>query len=215
MADTLNYDIISLSAQADREVQQDLISITFFTAQSGPTAAGVQEQLVLFTNEALAIARAKKKGSQVRVDTGGMTVSPAYDKKGAISGYAGRSTIVVSGTDMETISGLTGEIRGMAVESIDFSISPATAKRVIKKLTLEAIENFQGKAVDVAAAFGAQSYKLVNANVSSGTGRSNYRGTRAMSASLMAGAAPTAAVEVEGGKEQLTASVSGSIQLLR
>ena len=214
MADPLNYDVITLSAQAEREVQQDLISITFFTAQTGPTSAGVQEQLVLFTNEALAIARAKKKGSQVRVDTGGMTVSPAYDKKGSISGYAGRSTIVVSGTDMETISALTGEIKGMAVESIDFSVSPSTAKRVLKKLTLEAIEAFQEKAIDVAAAFGAQTYKLVNANVNSGTG---HRG-RATRGALMASSASMpmgGALEVEGGKEQLTASVSGSIQLSR
>ena len=211
MADPLNYNVISLQAQADREVEQDMISITFSTTQAGPSSAIVQEALVLFTTEALEIARACRKGSQVRVETGGMSVQPAYDKKGGISGYQGRSSIIVSGTDTKTISELTGKIKSMSVADIDFSISPALTKRVLKKLTLEAIAAFQEKALEVATAFSATSFKLINANVSSGTGHRN-RNVRA-AAMAFSTASASASMEVEGGKELLQASVNGSIQL--
>jgi len=214
MPEQLTYDVVSLSATAEREVEQDMIAITFTTVQSGPDSARVQADLITFTNEAMAVAKPKSKGNQVRVETNGMNVQPSYGKKGTIDGYIGRSSITVRGTDMQTISGLTAEIKTMSVDGIDFSVSPGLAKRTLKKLTFEAIANFQEKALEVATAFDAKTFKMVNVNVNSGQGRNNYRGVRASSAMLMsASAAPTA--EVEGGKETLQASVSGTVQLVR
>jgi predicted secreted protein len=217
MTEALNYDVVSLAATAEREVEQDLISITFVTIQSGPDSAKVQEELVRYTNETLELVKPLKKGQQLRVETGGMTVQPRYGKKSTIDGYVGRSTIVVSGTDMKTISGLTGTIKGMSVEGIEFSVSPGLSKRVLKKLTLEAIENFQEKALEVSTAFGAVTSKMINVNVNSGQGRNNYRNVRASAMALSASAAPEAGggVMAEGGKETLQASVNGSVQLVR
>jgi predicted secreted protein len=183
--------------------------------QAGPDSAAVQEELVRYTNETLEIVKPLKKGQQLRVETGGMTVQPRYGKKGTIDGYVGRSTIVISGTDMKTISGLTGTIKGMSVEGIEFSVSPGLAKRTLKKLTLEAIENFQEKALEVATAFSAVTYKMINVAVNSGTGRGNYRNIRASSMATLSASSAAPSVEVEGGKETLQASVSGSVQLVR
>lgn len=214
MSNELNYNVITISADAEREVEQDQISITFSTVQVGPDSAKVQEALVIATNAALEVARAHKKGNQVRVESTGMNVQPGYDKKGGISGYTGRSAIIVSGTDMKTISGLTSEISTMNVNGIDFSVSDALKKRILKKLTLEAIANFKEKTQEIAEAFGATGYTLINANVHAGTGGGRrVRGATAAGASF-AMASAQSSVEVEGGKETLQASVSGSMQLV-
>lgn len=216
MSDPTTYNIITLDASAEAEVDQDVISITFATTQSGPDSQAVQANLQLFTNEALEIVRPLKKGWQVRVETSGFRVSPGYDKKGAISGYSGRSSITVYGTDMQTISGLVSSIKSMAVENIDFSVSPSKRRAIEAKLSLKAIAAFREKAETYAIAFGGDevgTYKLITAQVHvRGGSRRPMRGAM-IAASVSLSASPS--FEAEGGKEELTATVNGSIQVVK
>lgn len=214
MSETL-MDVVSLTATAEREVDQDFIAIMFVSTQQSADASLVQARLAQDLSAALAIAKDKKKGNQVRVETGNFQVSPQYDKKGAIGAYIGSVQLIISGTDTKTVSALTGEISTMQVAGVQHGISTALRKKVEAKLATEAIELFREKGATYSAAFGAKGARLVNADVRVGGG---YRGGARLQASSAAyrgavGAAP--ALESEGGKEVLTATVQGSIQLVR
>jgi predicted secreted protein len=206
-------NIISFSITAEREVEQDFITIYFDAVETGSDPNLVQSALAEKLNAALALARPKKSDG-VEVKTGTFQVSPSYNKKNVIDGYHGRVQLIVSGTDTATITGLTAEIKTMNVSGVGRGVSPALRKKVESELAIQAIADWRAKGKEYADAFGAASYSLHNAtvNVSSG-GYGRRGGVRMMAASASLESVGGGGYDNESGKEELTASVNGTLQL--
>lgn len=206
-------NVVSFTVSADEEVDQDFITITFQAAESGTDPNKIQTELAKKLKLALDVVRPKKVDGEVNVRNGSFQIRPSYDKKGAINGYYGAVQMVVSGTDTKTVAGFTGEISSMTILDTQHSVSPALRKATEEKLSLAAIALWREKGESYAQAFGSSTYLLVNADVrvDSGNHYPRSHGMRVMAASASMGGG---AMEEEAGKETLTATVSGNIQLV-
>ena len=206
-------NIVSFSTTASQEVDQDTLSITFSADDSMKDASQLQSALATKLKAALDIARAAAVPKLVEVRSGNFQIYPTYDDEGEVNGYNGSVDMIVSGTDMATIAGLTGLITTMAVASLSHSVSDDLRDNVVNNLTLRVIQMWRNRATEYVSAFNSNGYTLVNASISE-TNNSSYM-RKAVASSAYIGGASGVPVEQEPGRETLSASVSGSIQLNR
>ncbi len=207
--------VVGLSASASVEVTRDLLSITFSTARDGADANAVQAQLKQALDAALAEAKKAAKPGQVDVQTGAFSIFPRYANSGSsgrqtLSGWQGSAEVIVEGRDMAAIGQLVGRITTMTVARVGYRLSREASQRVEADIAAEAIAKYRAKAAEYAKQFGYAGYAIREVNVSA-----DAAGPRpiqmARSASTMS--APSEALAVEPGKETVTASVNGTVQL--
>jgi predicted secreted protein len=208
--DTTLKNVVGFTITADQDVDQDFIAITFSASESGTNANDLQALLATKLKAALDIAKAKEVPGKVEVRSGIFQINPTYNKQGVVSGYIGTVTMVVSGTDSATILALTGTIKTMTVNDVQQSISAARRKEVEQILALKAIKLWRERSKTYSDAFAATSFTLLNADISFNNRYPTY--ARSMSVSLEA-AGGSGQIAAEPGKETLTITVSGTIQL--
>ncbi len=209
-------NVVNLSAEASREVPQDLIAITLGATREGSEAATVQAQLRQALDTALAEARKAVRPGQLELRTGAFNLMPRYaTKPGAapvISGWQGRAELVIEGSDTAAISQLAGRLTGLTVARVGFGLSREARDKVETEVAAQAIARFKARAEAHAQQFGFASYSLrevsVNGGESSGPPQPMYRQAAAPMAAMAEQAQP-----VEPGKTTVSVSVNGSIQL--
>src|SRR5260363_17167 len=190
--------MMSLSAQASAQVPQDVVHITLFHEQQANTAAPLTAALKQKTDQALREARAQK---QVAVHTGTLAVYPSTNRDGRITGWRGRTELVLESNHFEAAAKLAGKLTSiLQIGDVRFSLSPKASRAAQQKLALAA-----------AKAFGFSGYTIRKVNI-------GYNGAgfepRSMRMSAYAAPAPSQAeVPVEGGKALVSVTVSGSVQM--
>ena len=220
-------NLVSLAAEASAEVLQDLLTITLTANREGSDAVTVQTQLRQVLDAALTEARKSASPGQVAVRSGVFSIAPRYVYKPnaspAISGWQGRTELLLEGRDTAAISQLAGRVGavsgasgagGMTVARVSFGLSREARETAESEVANTAIARFKARAENYARQFGFGSYSLRevsvgSAEVASPFGQPNARLTRAMAA----GAATDEAQPVEAGKATVTVTVHGSIQL--
>ena len=211
-------NVVSLSAEASREVPQDLLSITLAVTREGPEAAAVQTQLRQALEGALAEARkAAQPGSALEVRTGAFALSPRYvAKPGAggsnISGWMGRAELVIEGSDIAAISQLAGRLNALTVSRVAFGLSRAAREKAEAELAGQAIGRFQERAGAYARHFGFDRFSLREVSVSGSDMVSPM--PPSLRARPMAAGLADESQPVEPGKATVSVTVSGSVQLL-
>jgi len=207
--------VLTLSATATTEVPQDWMRLSFAVQREGADAVGVQSQLKQAVDAALAEARKGAKPGQVEVQTTGFSIYPRYNSKGAISGWQGRSELLVEGRDMAAIGALSGRIGTMTISQVGYSLSREARETVEAAVSAEAITRFKARASEQAKLFGYGSYTLREVSTSSdggGVPQPMYRAAAAPKA-MLSSAADGESLAVQAGKESVTATVTGSVQL--
>lgn len=210
-------NVVHLSAEASREVTQDLLSITLAAVREGGEAAAVQGQLRQALDAALAEARKAARPGQIEVRTGAFTMAPRYasPKPGqapAVSGWQGRAELVLEGADIAGISALAGRLGGLAVSRVGFGLSRAARDQAEAEVAAQAIARFKARATAYAQQFGFGGHSLREVTVGSaetGGGPVPMLRARALAAPAMADESQP----VEAGKATVSVTVSGSIQL--
>ncbi|CCD29656.1 Conserved hypothetical protein, DUF541; putative exported protein [Candidatus Glomeribacter gigasporarum BEG34] len=201
--------MMSLSAQASAQVPQDVVHITLFHEQQANTAAPLTAALKQKTDQALREARAQK---QVAVHTGTLAVYPSTNRDGRITGWRGRTELVLESNHFEAAAKLAGKLTSiLQIGDVRFSLSPKASRAAQQKLALDAIADFRQQALAAAKAFGFSGYTIRKVNI-------GYNGAgfepRSMRMSAYAAPAPSQAeVPVEGGKALVSVTVSGSVQM--
>jgi predicted secreted protein len=210
-------NVVNLSAEASREVPQDLIAITLAATREGPDAATVQAQLRQVLDAALTEARKAVRPGQLDLRTGAFNLVPRYAGKPGtaplITGWQGRAELVLEGSDTAAISQLAGRLAGLTVARVGFGLSREARDKVEAEVAAQAISRFKARAEAHAQQFGYASYSLREVSVNGGESNAPLA-----SPMLRVAAAPMAAMSeqaqpVEPGKTTVTVSVSGSIQL--
>lgn len=209
-------NVVNLSAEASREVAQDLIGITLAATREGSDAAQVQAQLRQALDAALAEARKAVKPGQLDVRTGAFNLVPRYATRAGtapvIAGWQGRAELVLEGSDTAAISQLAGRLIGLTVARVGYSLSRTVRDQVEAEVAAQAIDRFKARAAAHAQQFGFGSYSLrevsVNGSENGGQPQPMFR----VAAAPMAASAEQAQ-PVEPGKTTVTVSVNGSIQL--
>ncbi len=210
-------NVVNLSADASREVLQDLIAITLSATRDGTDAAAVQSQLRQALDAALTEARKAARPGLLEVRTGAFSLFPRYSNKpgapAAISGWQGRAELVIEGSDTAAISQLAGRLTGLTVARVGFGLSREARDKVEAEVSAQAIARFKARAEAHAQQFGFGSYSLREVAVSGaemgGQQQPMFR-AQAMGARAVA---VDEAQPVEPGKTTVSVTVSGSIQL--
>ena len=209
-------NVVNLSAEASREVPQDLIAITLAATREGSDAAASADPAAPGAGRRAGRGPARPPAPGVEVRTGSFNLSPRYaTKPGAapvISGWQGRAELVVEGSDTAAISQLAGRLNSLTVARVGYGLSREARDKVEAEVAAQAIARFKDRAEAHARQFGFASYSLREVSVN---GSESGAPMPAPMYRMAAAAAPMAeaAQPVEPGRTTVTVSVNGSIQL--
>jgi len=204
-------NVVALSATATMELTMDWLTVVFSTTREGTEAAAVQSQLRQALDAALAEARKAAKPGEVLVRTGGFSLNPRHGQKGGIVGWQGYAELVVEGRDTTAIAQTMGRIQTLTIGRVGWSLSREAREKLEGEVTAQAIARFRSRADEVARQFGMSGYTVREVNVSG-----NEPGAAPPVMMMRTQAARGAADEslpVEAGKAQVTATVSGTVQM--
>ena len=107
---------------------------------------------------------------------------------------------------------MAGKIQSMAVSDVSFGLSREARAKAEGEAQSQAIEQFKTRAAELSKAFGFASYGLREVSVS-GSGISVVPQGMRMAREKMASFASDAPVPVQPGREQVSISVSGTVQM--
>jgi predicted secreted protein len=198
------YNAVEFQAEAQREVQNDLLNATLYVELNDASAAALADAVNKRINEALRVAKDYKG---VRVRSGNNQVFPVYSKSNALQGWRGRAEIRIESKDFDAASVLIGKLQAsMQLASLGFSVSPEARRAVHDELSVEAIRAFKARAEVLQAALAGRGYKLVRLNVATG-----YQGPQPRLA--LAAAREATAPNFESGVSLVTVVASGTIEV--
>ncbi len=204
------YNTVELQAEAQREVQNDLLNANLFVELNDPSPAALANALNKSVNEALRIA--KDYGS-VLVRSGNNQTYPVYAKGNVLQSWRGRAEIRIQSKDFEAASGLIGKLQaGMQLGNMSFSVSPEARRATENELVAEAIGAFKARAEIVKAALTGRGYKLQRLNVANGYNAPQPRLVAARMAA--ASAQDVVAPNLEAGVSLVTVTANGAIEVL-
>lgn len=202
--------VVSLSATATIELTMDWLTVVFNTTREGTDAAAVQGQLRQALDTALAEARKAAKPGEVLVRTGGFALNPRYGQKGGIVGWQGYAELVIEGRDTAAIAQAMGRIQTLTIGRVGWSLSREAREKVESEVTAQAIARFRSRADEVARQFGMTGYSLREVAVS---GNEPGGAPPVMMRAQATRSGADESLPVEAGKAQVTATVSGTVQL--
>ncbi len=203
-AETL-FDVVTLSAHAEREVDNDRIEAMLFAEREGTAPAALADAV----NREMEWALRQLHGArQITASTPAYQTFPVY-QKGLITGWRVRQTLKLDSADVTAMSELLGSLQArLGLQSVSFVLSSQRRASVEESLIAQALENFTARAQLVAKRLGRDGYRLVNLQVDTG-GLPPPIPHLAMARAEMAVSAP----RLEGGSSQVQVSVTGTIQL--
>ena len=204
-------NVVTLSASASVEVARDVLNLVFSTTREGSDAAVVQSQLKQALDAALGEARKAARPGQVDVSTGNFSLFLRQPPKGGTSLWQGSAELNVDGRDIEAISKLAGRVQTMTVARVGYSLSREARQAVEGDVAAQAIAAFRARADAYAKnfGFGGVVYREVNVSVE----EPQVRPMAMMRSAQAMDAMKQEALPVEAGKANVTATVSGSVQM--
>lgn len=209
-AETLNYNVINLQAEATREVSNDEMHAVLYIEKTHKQPAQLASDITELMNQAMEKA---KKYPSVKVKTGSQTTYPVYDNDSQkLKEWRGRAEVRIESRDFKAASQLVAELQqNFQTGSINFNVSDEQRKKVENELMTEASKNFQHRAQVLTSAWNKSGYNLVNLNFNS----NNYFPQPIMVRASMAkfsSAESADAQNVAAGESKITVNANGTIQ---
>jgi predicted secreted protein len=208
----LPRNVVSLSATASQDINQDLMAVTLNVMREGTQASEVQGQLKQVLDAALTEARKSAQATAMEVRTGAFSMYPRYNNQGRVNGWQGNAQLVLEGTDMARIAQVAGKLTAMNVTGVDYGLSRTTREASESALLAQAVARYRAKAQDLAKAFGMGGFALGEVSVQSGEPGFESRPMPMLKA-MRADAAEAAPLPVAPGKGTVSVTVSGSVVL--
>ena len=201
-----HYDRIHLSASAQTQVENDTVIAVLYAQEEGSDASQLANLVNTHISKAVEIV---KQHEAIKLQTSGYSTSPVYHKN-KISGWRVRQTLRLESRDMTLVSNLLGQLQQtLALQEINFSVSPQLKNSTDDRLITEALEVFEQRAKKITLQLGRKNYKIVDINVSTSPGHYPRRHYEA----AMMSAAKVAAPSIEGGEQTLQVTASGQIEM--
>ena len=197
------FNLVSLNAQAEREVPNDLLSAVVATEVEGADPAQLADTVNRSMQRALAVAQGFRS---VRARSGAYQTSPVYDKN-RIARWRVRQELRLESPDIAAATELIGKLQGtLLVAGMTLSVSPEARRLAENALIAEALAAFEERARLVRDAMKAKAYRVRDLQVAGG---GPVRPVFAMAARADAMSAPA----LEPGTTRILITVSGTIQL--
>ena len=212
LAEGVNYNQVSLRAEASQEVPRDLMIVTLYTEAQNSDSAKLAAEITTTMNNALNQAKQVK---EVTLRQGARNSFPIYDNKTQkITGWRERAELRLESTDFAALSKLTGELmQTLKMGNMQFTVANATRKTSEDALLKDAVNAFKARAQLASDALGGKGYKIVSLNLNSnGYPQPYMRGAMMMKAAAPAmDSAPTP--EIEAGTSEVSMSADGVIEV--
>ena len=212
LAEGVNYNQVSLRAEASQEVPRDLMIVTLYTEAQNSDSAKLAAEITTTMNNAL---NQTKQVKEVTLRQGSRNSFPIYDNKTQkITGWRERAELRLESTDFAALSKLTGELmQTLKMGNMQFTVANATRKTSEDALLKDAVNAFKARAQLASDALGGKGYKIVSLNLNSnGYPQPYMRGAMMMKAAAPAmDSAPTP--EIEAGTSEVSMSADGVIEI--
>lgn len=201
--------VLTLDAQASLDLPHDTVHLTLATEQEGNDPASISTALSKRVQQALTQAKAV---AGINAQSGGFTIYPSNDGKGRIAAWRGRVELLIESQNFGAASQLAGQLAStMQLANVSFSLSREARDKVETQLAEQAIQAFRSKAQTAARAFGYGDYSIREVSINQQSGGMPFPRVY-LAKAAMAEAAP---VPLEGGKANVTVTVSGAVQMLK
>ena len=200
------FNLVSLSAQAEREIPNDLLTAILAAEAEGSDPAQLADGVNRTMQRALAAALAYKG---VKTQSGGYQTSPVYDKNRVVR-WRVRQELRLESPDFGAATELIGKLQvNLVVSSLTLSVSGEARRKAENALIAEALAAFDERARVVREAMKAKGYRVRDLQVSPGGMPPRPVFAMARSATAESAAQPA----LEPGSTRILISVSGTIQL--
>ncbi len=201
------YDRIQLSANSSMEVENDTLSAQLYVQREGSELSRLADEVNKKITQAIAQV---KQVDGIKLQTQGYQTYPTYNQQ-RVTGWRVRQTIRIESQDSAKLSQLLSKLQSsLALESLQYNVSPAQREAAVEQLIGEAISSFQKRAALVTKHLGRNDYRLVEMNIN--TSGQPVQPVR-MRASMMAMEASVAQPSLEAGSQTIRVDVSGTIEL--
>lgn len=213
-AEPISYQQASLSAEARRDIDNDLMTATLFVEQSDQEPAKLADLINRRINDALQLG---KNFNSVKLRTSGRNTYPLYNQKNQAEGWRSRAELELESRDFAAASELIGQLQAtLQLSGVGFSVAADTRDKVQDELIAEAIAGFRRRADIIAQGFGLHSWKTVQVNIGANDRHPPmpmYKTARA-AASFGAGQEEVAAPDLSAGSSQISVTVTGTVEML-
>ncbi|MBC7802533.1 MAG: SIMPL domain-containing protein [Candidatus Parcubacteria bacterium] len=199
------FNLVTLNAQAEREVPNDLLTAMLAAEAEGAEPA----QLAADVNRAMQRALAAVKGYRmVNARSGSYQTFPVYDKN-RITRWRARQELRLESSDIAAVTELIGKLQsGLVVAGMTLSVSPEARRQAENELIPEALAAFEERARIARDAMKAKGYRVRDLQLA------GSEPARPMFAMVRSSAAQAVAQpSVEPGTTRILITVSGTVQL--
>jgi predicted secreted protein len=203
-------DLVSFQVDAETEVDNDRVNVIMSIIAEHKNPARLAEEINSTMRWALQTARGNPA---VKVESGAYQTYPVYEERRIVN-WRGRQELRLESTGVTEISGLIGELQNrLQLQSLDFSVSAESRRKVEETLITDALASYQARAARISRALGADSYEIVEVNIQ--TGRPDYPVPVRAEAMAMRSRADVSPPAMESGTSRVSVQVNGRIRLQR
>ncbi len=200
------FNLVSLSASAERDVPNDLIVATLAAESEGSDPAKLADGVNRSMQRALGTAVAVKA---VRAQTAGYQTFPVYDK-GRIARWRVRQELRLESSDFGATTDLVGKLQSdLVVVGLVQTVSGDARRKAENALIGEAFAAFEERARVVRDAMKAKGYRVKELQLSPGGVPPRPMAMQARAYSSESAAAPA----IEPGSTRILITVSGTVQM--
>jgi predicted secreted protein len=201
------FNLVTLNAQAERDVANDLLSAVLVAEAEGPEPTALAGTVNGAMQKALATTQAYRA---VRARSGNYQTFPVYDKN-RITRWRARQELRLESAEFAAATELIGKLQagGLLVSGMSVSVAPETRRQAENALIAEAIAAFEERARLVREAMKAKGHRVKDLQVS-GSGPIARPMVAMARERMLSESAPPA---VEPGTTRIVITVSGTIQL--
>jgi len=204
-------DQVSFQVEVGRDVGNDrVVAILIATAEDRKPAALAD---TINTDMAWALEQVRA-GRQVTSRSGNYQTYPVYGDDRKIVRWRGRQELQLEARDVDNLSQLVGVLQSrLQMQSLQFSVSPERRSQVENELIEQALKAYQARAEIVRTSLGADSYRLLDISIHTGSQRPvmPMRAEAVVSTSRSSVNSPA----LEQGTSRVNVQVGGSIRLMR
>lgn len=204
----VTFDRISFSVSATQEVNNDTLVAVMYSRREGQNAPALADAV----NKAIsaAVTRAKQVPG-VKVQTLNYRQDPVYRNQ-TLDGWRVQQSMRLESRDAAALSELIGELQSeLAVESVQYTISPQALGEVENGLIAQAMAAYQQRAKLIARELGNTDFRLVAMDVS--TSQRGPAPVHMRALAMASDSAKVASPTLDAGVQDVTVNVNATIEL--
>jgi len=201
------FNLVSLQAQAEREVPNDLLNAVLAAEAEGTEPTKLSAEVNRAMQAALAIA---KGYAAVRARSGNYQTFPVYDKERIVR-WRARQELRLESQDFAAAAELSGKLQAsLVVAGMSLAVSPEARRKAENALIAEALAAFDERAEIVRSARKEKGFRVRSLQISGNPLYPVAYSTVARPAPLSASAPAPA---IAAGTSRVLITVSGTVQL--